>query len=395
MPATPAQLRMQGSDRLREIQEARAMMSAEEFDRWIGEFMTEALGRSAVSAEPVTDVEYETRFFTITDFGRRPKPNWLIQNLIEEGEITLLFGTDKVGKTAVLSDILWSWVAGTEEGWKGQPDWKFNDPQPDDAIGKTDERSVAYVLMEGQAGYYLRYQAWKAHSGVTEDLEKFYVSDDSMVLYKNGMNVEDPSTWASSMQRLWAALEHLRPAVLVIDTFSRATAGLNENSSEVAAFVGWLDQIRAAFGTSVIVVHHTPKDDFKTPRGHSSLKGAASSYVSLSHGTGGQIKVVSGPHRNAPQGDDCYVRMEQLDNSFYIELADSPVKERSARSLGTKALEFLSEGPQHWTDIYEHVYGENPNEMDAEAKSTASNRLSGLLTKYGIQKHNGIWSLVE
>jgi hypothetical protein len=65
------------------------------------------------------------------------------------------------------------------------------------------------------------------------------------------------------------------PALLEIDTVSRALAGGDENApDDMGAFVFALDQIRAALHCHVSGIHHTGKSEGKGSRGHSLLPAA-------------------------------------------------------------------------------------------------------------------------
>jgi len=62
------------------------------------------------------------------------------------------------------------------------------------------------------------------------------------------------------------------PAFIVIDTFSKFSAGLDENNnSEVAAFLSALSIFREEWKCTVILVAHSGHRDAKRPRGASSL----------------------------------------------------------------------------------------------------------------------------
>jgi hypothetical protein len=79
----------------------------------------------------------------------------------------------------------------------------------------------------------------------------------------------------SDMRLLTDAIEALpdRPAVVMVDTFSKFSAGLDENDNgEVAAYLGSLSKfIREAFACTVLLVVHSGHSDGKRPRGASVL----------------------------------------------------------------------------------------------------------------------------
>jgi hypothetical protein len=64
-----------------------------------------------------------------------------------------------------------------------------------------------------------------------------------------------------------------RPVVVMVDTFSKFSAGLDENdNSEVAAYLAVLSEyIREAFECTVLLIAHSGHGDAKRPRGASAL----------------------------------------------------------------------------------------------------------------------------
>lgn len=63
-----------------------------------------------------------------------------------------------------------------------------------------------------------------------------------------------------------------KPKLIVIDTFSKFSAGIDENSNgEVAAFLAGLGSLREEFGCTVLLVAHSGHGDVKRPRGANAL----------------------------------------------------------------------------------------------------------------------------
>jgi hypothetical protein len=294
-------------------------------------------GRVGSVAEPVVSDPTVARFYTMEELSNMPPPRWLISNIVEEGGLTLFYSPDKMGKTALLSSLLWAYCTG-KDSWL-HSDFKMYDPSEG-------ERSVAYVLLEGHATYYYRYKAWADVYNDGNYPTNFWTAPEGLNLFVPGMNVEKPETWGDSVKELYRFIEQMRPTILVIDTFSRATAGINENSSEIAQVVNWFDFLRDQFGTTTIVVHHTPLEDTKRPRGHSSLKGAASSYVRISPSDGPNPRIHTlwhGPHRNAETGDHGYdFTMVSTEDAFYIQASSEHV-----RSLGPREEQVLNYLKEH------------------------------------------------
>lgn len=122
---------------------------------------------------------------------------------------------------------------------------------------------MVYVPLEGRAAAVSRLLAWKALHRIPQTLAigvHFYAGD---------LQLDS----ASALGRLVAAAKPIRPRLVVIDTLSRASAGLDENSPEMNRAIAGLDRLRAALGCAVLVLHHTGKSG-ATERGHSVIRGA-------------------------------------------------------------------------------------------------------------------------
>jgi hypothetical protein len=123
------------------------------------------------------------------------------------------------------------------------------------------------VILSGEgAGIDRRIDAWMRTHAPDVELENM-----SVLVLERPLNL----SLAVDMEALREAFEALpeKPAAVVIDTFSKFSAGIDENdNSEVAAYLSVLSEcIRDAFGATVLLVAHSGHGDAKRPRGASSL----------------------------------------------------------------------------------------------------------------------------
>jgi len=123
------------------------------------------------------------------------------------------------------------------------------------------------VILSGEgAGLDRRVAAWMREHGHDVDLATLPIVALERPLSLN---------LADELAALAAALAELpeRPALVVIDTLSKFSAGLDENSNfEMAMFLSRLaTEIRDAFGCTVLLVAHSGHTDGKRPRGASAL----------------------------------------------------------------------------------------------------------------------------
>lgn len=171
----------------------------------------------------------------------------LVDGLLAQTEQVMLAGGAGEGKTTLAVGLAASVAA--DRPFLGR---RIADPGP-----------VVYVPLEGRAAAVSRLLAWKALHRIPQTLAigvHFYAGD---------LQLDS----ASALGRLVAAAKPIRPRLVVIDTLSRASAGLDENSPEMNRAIAGLDRLRAALGCAVLVLHHTGKSG-ATERGHSVIRGA-------------------------------------------------------------------------------------------------------------------------
>jgi hypothetical protein len=125
--------------------------------------------------------------------------------------------------------------------------------------------TVAILSGEG-AGLDRRIDAWMRTHAPDTDLASLPV-----LVLERPLNL----SLTLDMEALRQAFEALpeKPAAVAIDTFSKFSAGIDENdNSEVAAYLSMLSEcIREAFNATVLLVAHSGHGDSKRPRGASAL----------------------------------------------------------------------------------------------------------------------------
>jgi hypothetical protein len=193
------------------------------------------------------------RLLTIDELDNLPDPAWLVQDILPEGGLAVLYGQPGAGKSFLALDLALSVAAG--RAWLGRP---------------TQRGGVAYVYAEGAAGLKKRIAAWRIRT--SSGTAAFRVLPHALDLTEE---------WAE----LVAGLAQIAspPRLLIIDTLARCFGSGDENSTEdMGAFIASLDKLRAYFpGLTILVVHHSGKDDTKGARGSTALKGAADAVMHL------------------------------------------------------------------------------------------------------------------
>lgn len=202
-----------------------------------------------------------------------PPKTWLVDQVVGEGDLVILYGQPGGGKTFVLLDLVAAACLGREwignwqpdNGWKGR--FRVNRPL-----------TVAYCPTEGVGGLPDRFRAtadfWGIHAGTLPNL----------FVLREGVQLFDGRA-RNSIQQLahdWQS-QPLPPLdLLIVDTLAGALAGGDENSARDVGIA--LDNLRYTMnrlGCAVILAHHTRKSD-DTERGSSALRGAADTMLQLS-----------------------------------------------------------------------------------------------------------------
>lgn len=185
-----------------------------------------------------------------------PPPEFIIEDLIENGGLSCLIGAPGVGKSSVALDMACHIATG--KSWQGR---------------KTLQTKVLYMPGEGLSGAVQRIASWEeAHK---TEVGRNLILADSIV--KLGAPNE---VWQEVIKHI------MRQGIgfIIFDTFARMALAVEENSAtEVGKAVERFDQIRKNARVGVMVVHHTGKHS-ETARGSSALNGALDSELLVRNG---------------------------------------------------------------------------------------------------------------
>ncbi len=137
-----------------------------------------------------------------------------------------------------------------------------------DAFGRpTNHGDVVYIAGEGGAGLKKRRDAFMRHYNLPAGTRVHFIRAQL-----------DLRSTAEDAKGVVGAIETLGivPTMVIIDTLARAFAGGNENASEdMGAFIRQVTGMQEALGgPTVLLVHHSGKDEARGMRGHSALLGA-------------------------------------------------------------------------------------------------------------------------
>jgi hypothetical protein len=199
-------------------------------------------GKSA--AIPVLDVD---------TFMKRPRPRWRVKNLLPETGVALIYGPTGSGKTFLSLDLVASIIGGVCWGRS-------------ELIVRRGR--VMYVAAEGPGGFRNRVEALKKED---RDMSGLFV-----------IPVAPQITSDQLVDDLIRAIREVGGTdVIVLDTLSQVTSGIDENSSEMGAAIRAAARLREAFNCLVVFIGHTGKEQSKGHRGWSGVIAAVDTAIEV------------------------------------------------------------------------------------------------------------------
>lgn len=196
------------------------------------------------------------RFVAIRDdqFIDRAPLSWHIKGVLPRAELAMLYGPSGSGKSFLAFDIVAAVATGSS--WYGR---------------RTAKGRVVYIVAEGATGFLNRLKAYaKAHSGTFPGIR--IIADAP-----NLLGEADPVSLATEIEATGGA------DVIVIDTLAVCSPGADENAAkDMGRVIEHCKQLHKATGATVLLVHHSGKDDSKGARGWSGLRAAADAEIEVS-----------------------------------------------------------------------------------------------------------------
>jgi KaiC/GvpD/RAD55 family RecA-like ATPase len=171
--------------------------------------------------------------------GECREPEWLIEDVLERGVLAVIAGARGTFKSFIALD--WTMRMALD----GHPG----------------------VILSGEGGGLdRRVSAWMQQHRESTDAATL----SHLVALERPLNLNSAIV-LESLREAMAALPS-KPAFIVIDTFSKFSSGIDENSNgEVAQYLSGLSMLRDEFGCTVLLVAHSGHGDAKRPRGANAL----------------------------------------------------------------------------------------------------------------------------
>lgn len=194
-------------------------------------------------------------------FGARPPPEWIVQGVVPQAALMVVYGAPGSGKSFLVLDLVAAIATGRQ--WRGR---------------RTQAGRIVYIAAEGSGGFRNRLHALA--KGLETTLEEIPL----------GVIADAPNLMLlADTKDLIAAVEAAGGAdVIVVDTLAQTTPGADENSGEdMGKALGHCKRLHAATGALVMLVHHSGKDASRGARGWSGINGAEDAELEIAKLPGG------------------------------------------------------------------------------------------------------------
>lgn len=176
-----------------------------------------------------------------------PEPTWLLPDLLPDDSTVMLYGPSGSYKSFLALDIALTLASGIA------------------GFGACERPACDVVYVSGEGSRSIarkRRPAWRAARGVEGGIKFHLVPDMPWIA--------DPTMMAEMIREIQAL--KVCPRLIVLDTLARAMTGMDESfAKDAGATIAAVEFLKRTFGCSVMVVHHTGKDESRGARGSSAL----------------------------------------------------------------------------------------------------------------------------
>ena len=299
----------------------------------------EQIKREALGNQP--DIAARFQLLDDVELLNRPEPIWIVKGRILKNSIGCIYAPPEVGKTTAMVDLGCSIATGSP--WLG---------------AATTAGPVVYVAAEGADTIQLKVRAWKRTHGYSLDEPIYFCTIPTAV---NLLDAGDTTAFIESIKA-----KALHPVLVVFDTLARSMPGGDENSArDMGLVVSNADRVRTAFDATVILPHHTDKQE-KHERGSGALRGACDTMMQLVQ-TDDQLRLLCTKQKDATRFPPVDVQMVPTGGGCVMQLAtDAPrpagLSDTQRKALHALRFSFTDEGATttEWQaampDVIERTY---------------------------------------
>ena len=254
---------------------------------------------------------------SLDDIANLPPVEWMIEGVIPEKALAMMYGEPGCGKTFIALDMALS-VAHKAE-WQGQT-----------VLGG----NVVYVAGEGVGGLKKRIAAWHQHRELPQKAPFTVVPIAVDLMDENN---------AQDLQTTIQAVADGPVSMVVFDTVARSMSGDENSSQDMGHVVRAMDAVREQFNCCVLAIHHSGKDSSRGARGSSSLLGAVDASMRVER-MGETVSLVVEKQKDAEMMDPIWLNTRsievgsgvlalEVDTSLVLERTDQGPASSNAKGL--------------------------------------------------------------
>lgn len=230
--------------------------------------------------------------FELVPFGDlefRP-PEFLIDGLLEADVLAQVFGEPGAGKSFVALDM--AFCVATGRDFHGR---------------KVKQGAVIYLAGEGHNGLARRRAAWEKHRGCS-------LQGAPVLVSKVAAQMLDQASAAAVGRAVEEAAKRVGDvALIVVDTLARNFGPGDENATaDMTRFVSAIDDLRAQYGATALIVHHSGHSDKSRARGSTVLFGALDAAYRIDQGDGA-VTVSSSKMKDASPPDPMSFSLKDIE----------------------------------------------------------------------------------
>ena len=204
------------------------------------------------------------RSYTIDELEHLPKLNWLIKDILVDGGIATIYGESGSTKSFLAIDLAMHLATGSE--WFGL---EVNRGIP-----------IIYTALEGFRGVVKRIKGWCKKNEISPS--NIFIDHDSLLLGEQG-SVESFINYYKA--------NNFHRGMIIIDTFNMACPNIEENSAkEMSGVITKAKLIAEKLNSTVLIIHHSGKDESRGMRGSSSLKASMDTIIYVKQDSNGNCE---------------------------------------------------------------------------------------------------------
>lgn len=255
---------------------------------------------------------------TFDDLMKQKPTPWLIEGVIRQGQVGVIYAAPKLGKSFIALDMSCAVATGT--------DWLGHDTTQGDTV---------YIHTEGDAAR--RTSAWFRFNGKKPDRQLVWPAPINI------LNAIEVRKFVDEVKALgW------KPKLITVDTLTKCFGGGSQNDDQdMGKFLLGIAALKRNFPEAAItVVHHTGKDAKQGPRGSSALPAAVDWQMKVKGKRLGKPKIANGSGRRYIVAGEIISELTRDEEPFDVKhyglaIVDSGLKDHDGSTLTSCVVDEL------------------------------------------------------